>query len=111
VEISQAIAIISCLADGVDPYTGEVLEDSPFQHADTVRALVLAVKALERMEARESRIQRLPQNAGNTWHPEEQERLLKRFEEGVPIKELAKEHGRTEGAIRSRLMKLGKLVE
>ena len=45
---SKALAVVSALADGVNPYTGEVFEpDSPYQSADVVRALYIAVRALE----------------------------------------------------------------
>jgi len=39
-ELDRAKEIIKALADGVDPYTGERFPaDSPYQQADTVRAL------------------------------------------------------------------------
>jgi len=41
-EASQAIVILRCLADGVDPYTGEVYpDDSPYQNVEITRALYL----------------------------------------------------------------------
>ena len=50
-EASQAVRILRALADGIDPYTGEVFpQESPYQHPDTVRALWSAVRALERSE-------------------------------------------------------------
>lgn len=44
------------------------------------------------------------------WDAEEDQSLVADFESGTPIKDLAQTHQRTEGAIRSRLMKLGKLA-
>lgn len=50
-EASRAVVILQCLAGGVDPNTDEVYsEDSPYQKPQTIRALFLAVKALERYE-------------------------------------------------------------
>jgi len=47
-EIDRASEIIQQLADGVDPYTGERFQpDSPYQQADTVRALYLALEGLK----------------------------------------------------------------
>ena len=48
--------------------------------------------------------------AGARWMVEDDLRLRELFQEGTPIAQLAKEFGRTNGAIRSRLKKLG-LIE
>lgn len=107
----QALRVINLLADGIDPHTGEVLpESSPYQHPDTVRALYKAVKALEQQQRTSEKRRSLPENAGNPWPPEEEQVLLSDFDSGVSVKELAKKHQRTEGAIRSRLEKLGKSI-
>lgn len=42
-EVVKALEIIRALADGIDPYTGEVYSaNSPYQNAETVRALFTA---------------------------------------------------------------------
>jgi len=48
--------------------------------------------------------------AGARWTVEDDLRLRELYQEGTPIAQIAKEFGRTNGAIRSRLKKLG-LVE
>ena len=109
-EASQALRILRALADGIDPYTGEVFpQDSPYQHPDTVRALWSAVRVLER-SAKTSEVKRAPEGAGRPWEPAEENELIENFESGIAIKELALRHRRTEGAIRSRLVKLGKIT-
>lgn len=109
-EISKALEIIRALADGIDPYTGEVYSaNSPYQNPETARALFTAINALERAQKRKNRKRVLPDRAGKTWDDEENSLLIKKFEEGIPISEIAVEHKRTEGAIRSRLEKLGKI--
>ncbi len=109
-EVSKALEIVRALADGTDPYTGEVYPaESPYQNAETVRALFTAIDALERAERRRKRKRELPERAGEPWDDEEDSVLIKRFEEDVGVKEIAVEHKRTEGAIRSRLEKLGKI--
>jgi hypothetical protein len=45
---TQAQKIISALADGCDPTTGEKVEGSVVQHGDVIRALHIAVRALEK---------------------------------------------------------------
>ncbi len=45
--------------------------------------------------------------AYNLWSAEEDEELNHEAEQQIPIKELMAKHGRTRGAMRSRLVKLG----
>lgn len=107
---SEALRIIQALADGVDPTTGEVLEvDSPFQNPQIVRALFAAVDALERRVRAENRSRRLPENAGAPWTKEDDEELSRDFDASVNIPELAKKHRRTQGGIRARLERLGRI--
>ena len=53
---AEALKIITSLADGRCPITGQVLADV-YQQPDVIRALFVAMKALERVE----RIDRHPQ--------------------------------------------------
>ena len=108
---SEAKALLEALANGIDPRTGEVqAEGSAFAHPPLIRALFLACSALEHLEKREKRAQSLPDNAGKPWSETEDEHLKAAFSAGATAKELAAQHGRTAGAIASRLIKLG-LVE
>jgi uncharacterized protein with gpF-like domain len=109
-EQTQALEIIRSLAKGVDPTTGEVFPaDSAFQQPDVIRALHLATEALQRAAKAERKNQQLPAGTGKPWNAEEDQALVTAFESGSSIKDLAAAHERTNGAIRSRLMKLGKL--
>lgn len=109
-EINKALEIIKVLSEGVDHYTGEVFPpDSPYQHSDIVRALFKAISALEYLQERNKRQKTLPENAGKPWSAEEDNLLINRFDKGISIKELSKAHKRTEGAIKSKLVKLGKI--
>ena len=110
VEIEKAISIIKVLSDGVDPYTGEQYPaDSPYQSADTVRALVVAIAALEKQQKSTIRQQNLPGSAGKPWDEEEDNSLLQAYDKNTPIKEISELHGRTVGAIKSRLVKHGRI--
>jgi hypothetical protein len=107
-ELSEALKIIQLLSDGVDPETGEVLDDeSTFNEPQVIRALAVAVKALERVHKIESRKESLPDNAGKAWDPEEDSELVGAFEKGDIISELAVKHSRTKGAVSARLVRLG----
>lgn len=106
--INKAIEIINTLANGADPFTGEVLPQySPYQCPDTKRALFLAIKGLEKLQRLEARKDLLPNNAGKPWSLEETEQLKEEYNSGITIKELSVKHERTLGAIKARLMKSG----
>jgi hypothetical protein len=51
-----------------------------------------------------------PAQAGKPWTPAEDNKLARAFESGHSVIELAKAHGRTEGAIRNRLERQGKFA-
>ena len=112
-EIDRAKDIIQALADGVDPYTGDRFPaDGPYQRADTVRALFMAIEAMGKTRrARDPRpVDPNKPKAGAAWSPEEEQRLRDAFAAHKPIPEIAADHGRTPGAITARLVKLG-LIE
>lgn len=110
--VVRAHEIIKALAEGVNPFTGEVLDSGHVcQHPDVVRALYQAGAELERLARRDQRLQRarltLPENTGKPWSIEEDRALLSRHRNGVPVDDLAAFHGRTVTAINARLEKLG----
>lgn len=106
---AKAFDIVSALADGINPLTGEVFtQDSPYQSPDIVRALFLARSALETRRRNRSR-SNLPINAGKPWTAEEDARLLGQFDRGLAVTELAREHERTAAGIQARLEKHGRL--
>jgi len=108
----EALEIIRALADGSDPYTGEVFgAESPYQNAQTVRALFAAIDALEAAAKRKERKRNLPERTGKPWDNDESKLLIKEFDDGGTISEIAREHKRTPGAIKSQLVKLGKLPQ
>lgn len=50
-----------------------------------------------------------PANAGKPWTNLEEDKLLDEFDSKMSIAEIAKEHGRSEGGIEARLVKLGRI--
>jgi hypothetical protein len=118
----KALSIVSALANGVNPLSGEVFPlDSPYQASDVVRALFAAARALERAvrlntescasaAPRERARPAMPGNVGKPWSPEEDQRLLAEFQEGRKPAELARLLGRTLAGIEARLERHGRLT-
>jgi len=110
-EAARAIAILRRLADGVDVDTGEALSpSSQYNRPEAIRALFAGIEALEGKGSAETTPKASadkPPSAGGKWTEEEQEHLVESFQSGSDIASLAETHGRTKGAIRSRLRKLG----
>ena len=101
----RAREIIRSLADGIDPTTGEVLsEESVYSKPDVIRALytILEVTSPTPVQSLDPR-----RNAGKPWTELEDDKLREEFAEKMKIADIAKEHGRTYGAIESRLDRLG----
>ena len=89
-------------------------DDSSFNDPQTIRALYTAKEALKKsLKSKKVTIEAdTPNNAGQPWKPEEDEELESRFDSGMGgVSKLEKLHGRTKGAISSRLVRLGKIEE
>jgi hypothetical protein len=106
---TQALTIISSLANGVSPLTGEVFPpDSPYQSPDVVRALFVAARALQSQSTNHRRAD-APANAGKPWSEKEETELLAAFDRGISLANLARQHGRTTAGIYARLEKHGRV--
>jgi hypothetical protein len=118
-EKAAAVKIIQQLADGTDPHTGKSFgADSPYQHPDTVRALFVALRALDAPAAATpaagkprgaAPAENAPSNSGKPWSDDEDQALAAAFDAGKKILELATAHQRSRFAIEARLAKLGKI--
>lgn len=103
-ELHETIKVVRLLSEGVDPTTGEVLPDDHFiNRPQVIRALHHAHELLQNPALANNR----PANQGKPWPEAEDAALAEAFERGDQIKDIAAEHKRTTGAIRSRLVKLG----
>jgi len=102
-------AILQALVDGNDPMTGEALEPgSPCLNPKVRAALRNAVLALEKKEEREQRLAAAGGGrTGEPWNAEEDRELREAWDRDEKVAALAEKHGRSPGAIRSRLKKLG----
>ena len=104
-DIIRAREIVRSLAEGVDPSTGEVLSgESVYNKPDVIRALYTILEATAPKPVQPMDPYR---NAGKPWTELEDDKLREEFVGKVKISDIAKEHGRTYGAIESRLDHLG----
>lgn len=120
---TQALRIVTALANGAHPVTGEIFPaTSAYQTPEVIRALFVAVRSLEsrlggtvqsnpanRTDERVPASKLTKTNAGKSWTPEEDKQLLAEFDANVPLAEIARLHGRTAGGVRARLEKHGRL--
>lgn len=107
---TKALNILSTLANGVNPLTGEVFPaDSPYQAPDIVRALYVATRSLGARSSPKPARAGMPSNVGKPWTEEEDQRLLAEFDRGREPRALAAAHGRTLAGIEARLEKLGRI--
>ena len=88
---------------------GTAASEAALQSPDVVRALFLAAESLEARARGGRRNSSLPRNAGKTWTPDEDERLLAGFDGGTAVEALAAAHERTRAGIEARLVKHGRL--
>ena len=103
-DIARAKEIVSALAEGIDPTTGEVLPDnSVCNKGEIVRAFYAILNQLDEKKPKKS----LPENAGRPWSAEDDSKLKACFEAGMSKQELCAEFQRSKGSISSRLVRLG----
>ena len=79
-EAERAARILRTLADGIDPFTGEVVDDhSPLQNPECIRALFAAIEALEGRASDQNKRTKgnhdLANRVGKPWDEREDEEL------------------------------------
>ena len=113
----EVVEVLSALASGAHPITGQVFEeDSPYNHPRVIRALFGSIELIESRSGRTRRTleeinreQGRPLRSNMRWSEEEDRRLFGLLEEGVLTAEIASRFERTRGAIHSRLQGKGLL--
>ena len=87
--------MLSGLADGVDPLTGEVLpEDHVCNKAEIIRAFHCVLKALPGKPPKPQ-----PENAGKPWNDADDAVLCQMFDAGGSRKEMCAYFKRSEGSL------------
>ena len=102
-DINRATEILSTLAEGVDPTTGEILPDnSVCNKGEIVRALYTILNCLEEKKPKKN----MPANAGKPWNKEDESLLVSLYHSGTPKKDICKALQRTESGVAARLVHL-----
>ncbi len=103
-DINRAKEIVSALAEGIDPTTGEVLpEDSIYNKGDIVRALYTVLSSLDTTKPKK----KLPENAGKPWSKEDEALLIQLYHSDALKKDICNTFKRTATGIAARLVRLG----
>lgn len=116
-EVGEAREIVSGLANGVDPVTGEMLDDdSPYNDPKVIRALFTVLNASKGFRTGRKTLEEKqqdnvaagrPRNAGLPWTDELRAEIAELHEDGKSFADLARHFERTEGAILSELARQG----
>ena len=104
----EKLDFVNNLIDGINPTTGEVLEEDHLVNDKTVK--ILLNDLVEYYTKKMVKTKRLRVRHGEKWTDEEDSLLLAEFADKIPIREIAKLHGRSNGAIKSRIEKLTETV-
>jgi len=114
---SEVVGVLSALASGVHPVTGEAFsEKSAYNDPQVIRALYGSLdlilnpnsrskKPLEEINREEGR----PLRSNMRWTEEEDDKLISLIKQGVLTSDIAEQFQRTKGAIHSRLRRQGLL--
>ena len=99
--------VLSALVAGRDPRSLQLLPARSILHTpDVLRALLLALNALEAATARARRRSALPPNVGRKWTAAEDAELRGEMAAGHSVEAIAARHGRSMRAIALRLPKI-----
>lgn len=104
---SQTHRVLSALIAGRDPRSQRPLPSGSILHTpDVLRALLLALSALEAATARARRRAALPPNVGREWTAAEDAVLRAEIAAEESIQAISARHGRSKRAIGLRLRKI-----
>jgi len=101
---AEARTILIHLSEGRAPDSDKPLAmDGVWNHPDVVRALAIAARRLKNSQRDR------PARHGTAWTEEEDRLLLDGFDAGTTQADLAREHKRSSGSVRSRLILHGRI--
>lgn len=102
-DINRAKEIVSALAEGIDPTTGELLDnDNVCNKGEVVRAFYAILEAIDKKPKK-----KLPENAGKRWTDEDEDLLKQLYQNGTSKVEICKRLKRSVTGIAARLVHLG----
>lgn len=110
-QLSRAKEILSVLADGINPITGELLpDDSVCNEPEVIRAFCCILANLEK-EQKQTFNSARPFNSGKPWLPEDDTALREMYAAGCGNDEICAHFGRSVRSIAARLVRLGVIAQ
>ncbi len=107
-EIEETLKIVRALANGKDPESDQMLEETNIcRRPLLIKALNRAISSLVQEQKRE---QSKPPKAFHAWTSAEVAQVCDELRQGIDFHEIAKRHNRTVPSIIARLVKLGKIT-
>lgn len=107
-DVTRAIELLSTVAQGVNPFTGEVIpENCICNQVEIVRALYCILNEVKKSSKNKQKSQL--ENAGKPWTQEDDAILSQMFDHNYTPASIEEYFKRSQGAIASRLVRLGKI--